>query len=66
MGMNLIQAALTAELWSGDVDPEQGLVDIIMILCVKALNTVGGTQGKCILGKTVEHHWLLSIMQLHS
>lgn len=37
------------------VDPEQSLADIIMVLHVMALNTVGSAQGKHILGKAVVH-----------
>lgn len=54
--MNLMEGTADSRALDYDVDPQQSLVDIMMLLPVKALNTVGGTLGECMFGKAVVHH----------
>lgn len=53
--MNFGQGAADSRALDSSVDPEQSLADIVMVLCVMALNSVGSAQGKHILGKAVAH-----------
>lgn len=51
--MNLIKTAVSIAL-DCNVDAEQSLAEYHS---VKVLNAVGSTQGKCMLGKAMVHHF---------